>query len=41
VRYVNAVLEDVRASGRWDQLYDTWFADSLGDRPPPEPSYRG
>lgn len=41
VRYVNAVLEDVRASGRWDQLYDTWFADHLGDRPPPEPSYRG
>jgi polar amino acid transport system substrate-binding protein len=41
VRYVNAVLEDVRSSGRWDQLYDTWFADHLGDRPPPEPSYRG
>jgi polar amino acid transport system substrate-binding protein len=41
VRYVNAVLEDVRASGRWDQLYDIWFADPLGDRPPPEPSYRG
>jgi polar amino acid transport system substrate-binding protein len=37
VRYVNAVLEDVRRSGRWEELYDTWLRDMLGesDGPPP------
>jgi polar amino acid transport system substrate-binding protein len=40
VRYVNAVLEDVRASGRWDELYDTWFAEILGDQAPPAAAYR-
>jgi polar amino acid transport system substrate-binding protein len=40
VRYVNAVLEQVRSSGRWDQLYDEWLADLLGDSPgPPAPTY--
>lgn len=42
VRYVNAVLEDVR-DGRWQELYDEWLADILGvaDTPPtpPEPAY--
>lgn len=47
VRYVNAVLEDVRASGRWRELYDEWLVESLGDvddhgpdPEPPEPEYR-
>jgi polar amino acid transport system substrate-binding protein len=40
VRYVNAVLEDVRASGRWDQHYDQWFAERLGDQSPPPAAYR-
>lgn len=40
VRYVNAVLEDVRSSGRWEQLYDEWLADLLGPSPgPPAPTY--
>jgi polar amino acid transport system substrate-binding protein len=39
-RYVNAVLEDVRASGRWDELYDAWFLDLLEvDAQPPSPVY--
>jgi polar amino acid transport system substrate-binding protein len=40
VRYVNAVLEDVRDSGRWDQLYRQHLADVLGASPgPPAPVY--
>jgi polar amino acid transport system substrate-binding protein len=40
VRYVNAVLEDVRESGRWDRLYDQHLADVLGESPgPPAPVY--
>jgi polar amino acid transport system substrate-binding protein len=47
VRYVNAVLEDVRDTGRWQTLYEDWLADLLGDieehgvnPEPPEPEYR-
>ncbi len=40
VRYVNAVLEDVRSSGRWDEMYDTWFTERLGDQAPPPATYR-
>jgi polar amino acid transport system substrate-binding protein len=40
-RYVNAVLEDVSASGRWDEIYDRWLADLLGPSPgAPTPTYR-
>jgi polar amino acid transport system substrate-binding protein len=40
VRYVNAVLEDVRASGRWEALYQEWLAGLLGASPgPPAPTY--
>lgn len=43
VRYVNAVLEDVRASGRWAALYDQWLAEALGgteaSRTPPPAVY--
>jgi polar amino acid transport system substrate-binding protein len=37
VRYVNAVLEELRADGRWARIYETWVG-----RPapaPPEPVY--
>jgi polar amino acid transport system substrate-binding protein len=39
VRYVNAVLDDVRTSGRWDQLYAEWLADLLPPKSPPPPAY--
>lgn len=38
VRYVNAVLEDVRESGRWSEIYDRWLADVLGPDPGPPPA---
>jgi polar amino acid transport system substrate-binding protein len=41
VRYVNAVLEQVRSSGRWTELYDTWLFDLLGvDADPPAAEYK-
>jgi len=40
VRFVNGVLEDMRADGRWTKSYNTWLADALGRAPaPPEPVY--
>lgn len=40
VRFVNAVLAQAMADGRWAQAYDRWFADALGPAPaPPTPSY--
>ena len=40
VRYVNAVLADLRADGEWTTIYDRWFASSLGKAPkPPTPVY--
>lgn len=40
VRFVNGVLEEVRADGRWTTSYDTWLADALGEAPaPPKPVY--
>lgn len=46
VAFVNAVLEDLRRSGAWDQLYRKWLAGFLGktvqENPgavPPKPTY--
>ena len=40
VRFVNGVLEEMRADGRWTKSYNTWLADALGKAPaPPEPVY--
>ncbi|WP_158884611.1 glutamate ABC transporter substrate-binding protein [Amycolatopsis anabasis] len=39
IRYVNAVLESVRA-GKWKESYNQWLAASLGDANPPAASYR-
>jgi polar amino acid transport system substrate-binding protein len=41
VRYVNSVLDKVRTSGLWDQLYDHWLRAHLGvDAAPPAPAYK-
>lgn len=40
VRYVNKVLADYEADGRWKASYDKWFAQDLGEAPqPPAPVY--
>lgn len=40
VRFVNGVLADLRADGRWTKSYNTWLAEALGKAPaPPEPVY--
>jgi polar amino acid transport system substrate-binding protein len=40
VRFVNAVLEEVRSGGRWQHSYRRWFGDQLGATPaPPAPHY--
>jgi polar amino acid transport system substrate-binding protein len=41
VRYVNAVLEQLRSDGTWTRLYNEWLAEVLGEAPAPPPaSYR-
>jgi polar amino acid transport system substrate-binding protein len=37
VRYVNAVLEGVRSSGRWGQIYDQWLLGPLTPTTPAPP----
>lgn len=39
VRYVNAVLEDVRADS-WQRIYRAWLEPVLGPAAPPKPTYR-
>jgi polar amino acid transport system substrate-binding protein len=39
VRFVNAVLEDVRA-GPWKTSYNRWLAPRLGDASAPSPQYK-
>ena len=40
VRYVNAVLDQLRTSGRWTELYDQWLGALLdGGAQPPAPVY--
>jgi polar amino acid transport system substrate-binding protein len=38
-RYVNAVLRDYVADGRWQASYDRYFAPALGAAGPPAPQY--
>jgi polar amino acid transport system substrate-binding protein len=41
VRFVNAVLEQMRTDGEWTALYKEWIGTRLGPVPaPPAPSYR-
>jgi polar amino acid transport system substrate-binding protein len=40
VRFVNGVLEQIKADGRWKKSYNKWFAAALGPAPvPPKPVY--
>jgi polar amino acid transport system substrate-binding protein len=41
VRFVNGVLEGIRADGTWERLYDRWLLPSLGPSPgPPTARYQ-
>jgi len=42
VRFVNAVLDRIRANGRWEQIYHAWFGGLPGDSKQrfPAPKYR-
>jgi polar amino acid transport system substrate-binding protein len=40
VRFVNARLDEMRASGEWTRIYNRWLRDALGPAPdPPEAVY--
>ena len=40
VRYVNRVMETVKADGRWKASYDRWFLPNLKvEAQPPQPVY--
>ena len=40
MRFVNGVLADMKADGRWKATYTTWLAEALGPAPkPPAPVY--
>lgn len=39
VKFVNGVLENMKADGRWQTSYDKWFGKALGPAKPPAPLY--
>ena len=39
VKFVNALLEEMRADGRWQAIYDHWLAATLGPQTPPPARY--
>ncbi|MEV4281098.1 glutamate ABC transporter substrate-binding protein [Actinoplanes xinjiangensis] len=39
-RFVNGVLERMRADGTWTRIYDRWLKERLGPAAPPAPVYR-
>lgn len=39
-QFINAVLEQARQDGSWQELYDTWLLDTLGAQTPPTAEYR-
>ncbi|MFC0628881.1 glutamate ABC transporter substrate-binding protein [Kribbella deserti] len=41
VRFVNGVLEQLRADGRWKAAYTKWLAADLGPAPAPPPAVYG
>lgn len=40
VRYVNALLEQLRQNGTWSTMYSRWLQNQLGPASPPAPRYR-
>ncbi|MEU0531035.1 glutamate ABC transporter substrate-binding protein [Amycolatopsis tolypomycina] len=40
VKFVNAVLENIRNSGAWQNSYRRWVEPSLGPASPPQPQYQ-
>lgn len=38
IRFVNAVLEDLKADGTWTAIYSRWIGDRLGPVPAPPPA---
>lgn len=40
VRFVNGVLEDIRADGTWERLYDRWLPSLGQSSGPPSPKYQ-
>jgi polar amino acid transport system substrate-binding protein len=41
VRYLNRLLADMEADGRWKQIYDRWLAGTLGKAPAPPKAVYG
>ncbi len=41
VQFVNGVLAEMRADGRWTRSYNTWLADALGKAPAPPTAVYG
>jgi polar amino acid transport system substrate-binding protein len=41
IRYVNGVLEQIRANGTWESIYGKWLRPTLGDAQPPSALYAG
>ncbi len=39
VRFINAVLEQSRADGSWQDSYDKWLRPTLGQGTQPQPTY--
>jgi polar amino acid transport system substrate-binding protein len=39
VRFINAVLEQSRADGSWQESYDRWLRPTLGQGSQPQPTY--
>jgi len=39
VQFVNAVLEQMRDDGRWQEIYDHWLLPNLGEGTQPTPRY--
>ena len=39
VKFVNALLDEMREDGRWQSIYDRWLLGTLGPQTPPDARY--